>query len=425
MKTAADPPVLMVAFHFPPCTGGSGIHRTLKFCRYLPKLGWAPLMVSAHPRAYERVGGDRLDEIPGQVIVDRAFALDAGRHLSVRGIYLRWTGLPDRWVSWWPGAVLAGMKMIRRHRPALLWSTYPIATAHLIGLTLHRLTGIPWVADFRDSMTEEDYPRDPLVRRVFLWIERQTVRHSSRLIFTTFSTREMYLKRYPTLSPERCLVIQNGYDEEDFRHVRLSPCAPVPHTRPVRLIHAGVIYPEERDPLPFFKALAKLKQEKVISSASLKIDLRAAGSEGYYTKALGELDLLDIVTLLPGVPYAQALQECADADGLLLFQAASCNHQIPAKAYEYLRLGRPVFAMTSDHGDTAALLRGNGGSTLADLASLDDLYRTFPRFLTAVRNGTHPLADAERVRRHSREYQAHELAECFRHLLNQEASNIP
>lgn len=407
----------MVAFHFPPCTGGSGIHRTLKFCRYLPSQGWMPAMLSAHPRAYGQIGTERLNEIPQSVPIVRAFALDNSRHLSVKGRHVRWMGLPDRWASWWLGAVPAGLRMIRRFQPELLWSTYPIATAHLIGLTLHRLTNIPWVADFRDSMTEEGYPRETAMRRAYLWIERQAVRHSARLIFTTFSTRTMYLERYPGLDPARCLVIQNGYDEEDFQQIRLSSVSPVPPTRPVRLVHAGVIYPDDRDPLPFFRALSKLKKEKAFSAASLRIDLRAAGSETYYAKALQDLEIADVVSLLPGVPYAQALQECADADGLLLFQAASCNHQIPAKAYEYLRLQKPIFALTSEKGDTASLLRDAQGSTIADLASMDDLYRAFPKFLFAVRTGTHPVADLSRVRWHSREHQAHELAQCLSDLV--------
>ena len=409
--------IMMVAFHFPPCSGGSGIHRTLKFCRYLPKQGWEPMMLTAQPRAYERVGGDRLDEIPGQMTVKRAFALDAGRHLAIKGIYPRWMGLPDRWASWWMGAVPSGLRMIRQHRPALLWSTYPIATAHLIGLTLHRLTHIPWVADFRDSMTEEGYPRDPRVRRTYLWLERQAVRYASRLIFTTTSTRAMYLTRYPRLSPAQCQVIQNGYDEEDFEQVRLSPAQVIPDTRPLRLLHAGVIYPDDRDPLPFFRAIARLKQAGAVTSASVKIDLRAAGSEGYYAAALQELNIADMVFLLPGIPYAEALQECAGADGLLLFQAASCNHQIPAKAYEYLRLGKPVFALTAEKGDTAELLRDNGGATIADLASTEELFRAFPRFLAGVRSGRHPVPHREKVRRHSRESQAQELAACLSQLV--------
>ncbi len=46
--------VLMIAFHFPPCAESSGVHRTLKFTRYLPDNGWQPIVLTVHPRVYER-----------------------------------------------------------------------------------------------------------------------------------------------------------------------------------------------------------------------------------------------------------------------------------------------------------------------------------------------------------------------------------
>ena len=179
--------VLMVAFHYPPFVGGSGIQRTLKFSSYLPSYGWLPIVLSANPLAYVQFGNDQVHEIPKNVSVTRAFALDTARHLAIHGFYPRWLALPDRWVSWWLGAVPAGLHLLRKYRPEVIWSTYPIATAHLIGLTLHCLTGVPWVADFRDSMTEEHYPPDSLTRQTYRWIERQAVIRSSRLVFTAHS----------------------------------------------------------------------------------------------------------------------------------------------------------------------------------------------------------------------------------------------
>ena len=151
--------VLMVAFHYPPCFGSSGYLRTLKFSRYLPQHGWQPIVLTAHPRAYPQTTAEQLPEVPPIASVTRTFALDARRHLAIRGSSLRIMALPDQWSSWWLSAVPAGLRLVRRYRPAVLWSTYPIATAHLIGLTLHRLTGIPWVADFRDSMTDRKSTR--------------------------------------------------------------------------------------------------------------------------------------------------------------------------------------------------------------------------------------------------------------------------
>ena len=59
------------------------------------------------------------------------------------------------------------MKMIRELKPAAIWSTYPIATAHLIGAELHRKTGLPWIADFRDPMAQDGYPADPVIWNAF------------------------------------------------------------------------------------------------------------------------------------------------------------------------------------------------------------------------------------------------------------------
>jgi hypothetical protein len=76
--------VLMIAFHFPPLRGSSGIQRTLKFAQYLPALGWQPLVLSAHPRAYANRGDDQMQEIAPDAVVHRAFALDTARHLAWR-----------------------------------------------------------------------------------------------------------------------------------------------------------------------------------------------------------------------------------------------------------------------------------------------------------------------------------------------------
>lgn len=97
--------VLMIAYHFPPMHGSSGMQRTLRFARYLPDHGWEPIVLAPSPRAYQQTDSGQLADIPQQVRVHRAFALDTARHLTVMGRYPRVLALPDRWVSWWLGAV--------------------------------------------------------------------------------------------------------------------------------------------------------------------------------------------------------------------------------------------------------------------------------------------------------------------------------
>jgi glycosyltransferase involved in cell wall biosynthesis len=410
------PKLLMVAFHFPPQSGTSGLLRSLKFARYLPEEGWQPVVLTVKERAYERV--DPNGAAPENVEVLRVFALDTRKHLSFRGRYFRWLALPDRWATWVLGAVPAGILAIRGRRIDVIFSTFPIATAVLIGYLLHRITGKPWVADLRDSMTEDEYPRDPLTRRIYRRIEAHAVQHASRILFTAPSARRMYLERYPNLDPEKCPVISNGYDEQDFQGL-VWPQRKQIGTSPVRMLHSGLIYPEDRDPGPFFRALASLKKESRIGPDNLIIDLRAAGDEEYFGRMIGDLQIADIVKLLPPLPHHDALQDAANADALLLLQAACCNHQIPGKAYEYLRLNRPILALTSYEGDTAALLREVGGATIVDLADEKAIYRALPSFLASVRNGTAVLPDAAKLVCYDRKQQASQLAFCLSQVLEE------
>jgi glycosyltransferase involved in cell wall biosynthesis len=399
----------VVAYHFPPHSGGSGLLRALKFCRYLPEFGWQPTVLTIHPRAYDRVDSSQLADIPPEIEVIRTFGLDTRKHLSVFGAYPRLLALPDRWVSWLASAMPAGLHAIRKKRIDAILTTYPVATAVLIGYFLHRITAKPWIVDFRDSMTEDEYPRDPLTRRVYRWIEQRAVRHTAKVLFTAPATMRMYQKRYPELTSRNCLLLPNGYDEPDF-----DDCIAQQTVRgPVRLVHSGLIYPWERDPRPFFRALARLKSEGKIDTDTLRVELRACGAESIFEKDLLALGIGDIVHLLPPLPYRSSLRDGAGANALLLLQAGCCDHQIPAKAYEYLRLQKPVLALATQQGDTAALFRSTGGATIVDIANEDAIYRILPEFLQSVRSGAHPLPELAKVRAYSRREQTAVLARCL------------
>ena len=177
--------VLLIAFHFPPLAGSSGIQRTLRFVQHLPALGWQPLVLTASPRAYERTSDDLSADIPPGTVVRRAFALDTARHLSVGGRYVGAMARPDRWISWRFDAVRQGLALIRRHQPAAIWSTYPIATAHVIGAELQRRSGLPCIADFRDPMAQEGYPADALTWKQYNAIEGHALRTAAVSTFTT------------------------------------------------------------------------------------------------------------------------------------------------------------------------------------------------------------------------------------------------
>lgn len=419
--------VLMIAFHYPPCRGSSGLQRTLSFSRYLPEHGWRPLILSASPRAYPDQGADQLSDIPSSIPVARAFALDSARHFAFRGRYLSWMSLPDRWVSWTFGAVVTGLMLIRRYRPEVIWSTYPVATAHLIGMALHRLTGIPWVADFRDPMTEVDpitgknHPGDPRLWRVRRWIESRTVRACSRAVVVTPGSLRIHAERYASLPSSHWAVVGNGYDEQIFARVQQLP--PSKNLRrQLLLLHSGALYPTpDRDPAALFAAIGKLRSEGRISVADLKIVLRASGHDERYKKKIQEHGIEDIVSLEPPTSYNAALAEMLSADGLLLFQGYTSNPAIPAKFYEYLRAKRPILAMVDSNGDTAGALRKAGVGRIVPLDSSEKIATELLEFLQGIRAGGEPVASDAEIRSHSRESKAAELAAVMDSVIEQPA----
>ncbi len=410
--------VLMIAFHYPPYQGSSGTLRTLSFSRYLPEFGWRPIVLTAVESVYGRIStGPGALSPPEHVVLDRAYALDAARDLSIIGRYPGIIALPDRWVSWSIHAVWRALRLIRRYRPSVVWSTYPIATAHLIGRIVHGISGTPWIADFRDSMTEENYPEDSRQRRAYRAIERSTVRASTRVVFTTSGTRAMYAARYEDVPDSKWTVIANGFDEEVFAAVEPAIQHQQRPNRPLVLLHSGVLYPVERDPQPFLAAVQQLKAKGAISASTLAIRLRATSHDDVIRPMIKNAGVDDIVRLEPPIPYREALLEMLQVDGLLLFQAANCNHQIPAKLYEYMRSGRPIFALTDPRGDTAASLRAAGIGLIADLASKTSIECNLEQFIRGVRAGTAATVRREYAERYSRRGQAAELAQVLADIL--------
>jgi hypothetical protein len=409
--------VLMIAFHYPPMHGSSGIQRTLKFSQYLPRSGWEPIILSAHPRAYQHTSIDQIGDIAAQLPVTRCFALDTSRHLSVMGRYPGMLALPDRWISWWLGAIPAGLQLIRRYRPDVIWSTYPIASAHLIGLSLQRLSGIPWIADQRDPMTDIDYPPDPRARRLYQWIERKIMQHSASVVCTTPGAINMYQQRFPQVDAARFRLIENAFDDDNFTEAEADLAQRAPDGC-FRLLHSGVVYPSERDPTALFCALARLRQDGELQPSNFKLVLRASGHDAQLGALIARHGVADMVELAPPLPYRAALAEMLEADGLLLLQAANCNAQIPAKLYEYVRAGRPILALTDPAGDSAAKLRSVGIDTIGMLDSEADIIASLRRFMPLARQGQAPLASATAISLNSRTARTLELAQ----LLNQLSS---
>jgi hypothetical protein len=208
----------------------------------------------------------------------------------------------------------------------------------------------------------------------------------------------------------RLTVIENGYDESAFAAAEHAAELCGSHDGPLMLLHSGTIYPSERDPRVFFAVLSELKKNDGIKPGTLRVVLRATGCDDHLRGLIGRYGISELVTLEPALSYRDALTEMLTADGLILFQAANCNYQIPAKLYEYMRARRPILALTDPVGDTANVLKSAGINTIVALDSHEDISRMLTRFFDLLRRQRAPIAREESVAAASRKARTFTLA---------------
>ena len=78
----------MIAFHFPPLVGTSGIQRTLRFVQHLPAFGWRPVVLTVRPGIYESIDVATESQIPEDCRVVRTACLDTARYVEAEAAYM-------------------------------------------------------------------------------------------------------------------------------------------------------------------------------------------------------------------------------------------------------------------------------------------------------------------------------------------------
>ncbi|MEM7468152.1 MAG: glycosyltransferase [Pseudomonadota bacterium] len=342
--------------------------RTLAFSRDLTELGWQVTVLTSALVGQESQDSKNQQLIPDGVKVIRTYALDSASAFSIRGRYPDLFEWPDRYISWAISATISGYVHIKRHATDIIFSTYPIASAHLAAYWLAKSTRKPWIADFRDPMLMKDHPDTKLRRRAHKWVEQRTIKQCTKAVVTNDNAKQHYIGKYPEKNPLDFHVIENGYDEALFdnaldgqHHESLSVSA-----NQIKILHSGTMYPNHRDPRYLFEALKKIAPKLSDTGKSLEVVLRATGYDEYYASLIAQYGLGEHVKLAEPVGYVESLKEMLNSDLLLLIQGESCNDQIPAKLYEYLRSGRPILALTHPDGATARKLKGIEGAYVVD-----------------------------------------------------------
>ncbi|MGI8729313.1 MAG: glycosyltransferase [Solirubrobacteraceae bacterium] len=366
--------VLMLAYYFPPL-GGMASQRLRGFARHLAEYGWEAVVVAPRDGAYhrdselsfpeERVirtgsiefsrAGKRLLRTGGDDV--RVAEVGRGQAL-IRQAARSLLYFPDPQIGWYAPALAAARRELRRQPyDAVLSSSLPI-TAHLIARRLHRSTGLPWIADFRDPWSTLKAPG--VLRRRALRLERGLASEASAVTMTSPTWAAEHGRRWG----RHVEVIPNGHDDQRASAPRSS--------QSFVLSYLGTIYPAQQDLSAAWEAIRRgiAAGRPIVDRLRFIGDLHPALAE-----QIDSFGLRHIVDETGFVSHREAIELLRDSSAALLAgprQAGGVTRgHVAGKIAEYLASGLPIVYVGDPGSDAAALLRRHAGCHVCAAGDVD------------------------------------------------------
>jgi glycosyltransferase involved in cell wall biosynthesis len=383
--------VLIISYYWPPA-GGIGVHRCLKFTKYLRSFGWEPVVYAPENAQYPYLDPENEKDIPEGINVIRRPIREpfkAYRYLSgqkgkdavtgnpvhvrsnktslidnlaiwIRGNFF----IPDARSLWIKPSVKYLTGFLKENPVDAILSDGPPHTNTVIACRLSKKLGIPWLADFQDPWTQIDYHHlfklTSLAGKKHREMEQEAFKTARKITIAS----PTWKKDLESIGAKNVDVIFWGYDEEDFSGIEPSDAK----KKKFIISHAGLLG-FDRNPENLFKALSNLSNKEKGFKEDLSMIL--AGSVDFSVKELIErYGLNENTEYLGQVSRKKVLQLNVDSSILLLplNKAANAKGRIPGKLFEYLRAEVPILALGPEGSDVSIILdkTGRGNSFIYD-----------------------------------------------------------
>jgi len=431
--------VLLISYYFPPC-GMGGVQRAVKFAQYLPEYGWDVTVLTVKEIAYYGKDYSLLDALR-DTDIQRTESLDplrlsflvsgrggkhdkkpgSGRRMRLFRLIDRRLFIPDSKVLWNIFACFRGNAIIRNNDIRAILSTAPPFSSHLLALRLARKFKLPWIADFRDGWTNNDFL--PLTggfyRKMHHLQERRVARHADRILCISERIRS-HLDTYEMTDKKKCILLYNGFDSRDFSSGSTD-------RDKFTMTYMGTVT-EWADPSVMFAAIRTALQKEPGLAEYVNIRIVGTVFSSAFSTQLHEYGLDGYATVTGYLNHRDALIELMKSS-ILLF-AVTAYHStgiITGKIFEYLASGKPVLAHTP-HGEAHDLLTRYSRNTFfhehgQDDAAADFIVARFHEWQagdSAPETSTIETRERDRLRQFSRKYQAQQVAGLLDSLLKEQ-----
>jgi len=370
---------LYVCHNFPPLVGG-GVARSVQNCKLLPEFNWRPTVLTVAAdnsydvdREYAEMGIEIL-RAGGIVKENRVRGLPGGigkYRVPLTTKLLRamaiWLLVPDRQVLWKFSGQRLAVQAAKRHDWQCVFGTLPPVSTAWIAKCIAKRLQLPFVLEYRDMINDKCGVEVPtaLHQAALRSIERGLVRAAARVIVVSPAMKDWFVRRH-NIDPKKVEVIATGFlpEDKEFFHG-----LPNPENERFTMIYAGLFY-RERKPDTALGAIRTLIDRKVIPADKL----RAIFIGNLAPRSITELELEDVVEIIPQTPRDEVFKWYACSDLLLLICAKDDYQNVtyPGKLFEYLMTEKPILGLMDKNSDTARILEQSGIGLVADSEDVEE-----------------------------------------------------
>jgi len=299
---------------------------------------------------------------------------------------------------WARAATKLGVRIGRRLPRGIVIATNPPHAAAIAGARIARQLGWPFVLDYRDPWTANDWPkwrRSAIELALARPIEARLVRQSAARVLNTPTMREYFERDFQNALGARNFVIPNGFDP-------VEALASPPDSGGIEIVHAGEIY-TGRSLVPVLKAARTLAARH----PGRPIRVTTYGDlPPIEWQRIREAGVEDLVQVLPRIPFTELFGRLQRAHVLLALVSDHMLYSTPYKVYDYMAADRPILGLAHHGAALFDFLEESGAGTCVEFGDDAGVETALERLLFAPNAGLAPHTERFRWSNLAIEYRA-------------------
>lgn len=281
-----------------------------------------------------------------------------------------------------PGLAKGIPRCIRKARHAdVINSVSNPPQLQIAGAIASKVTGTPWLAEFRDPLVENpDVSEGSAAARLRRRIEGYILTHADRTVYYEgIQIPENYFaEEYPNVASdawERLPPI--GFDLDMFESA--SPKMFDNFT----ITYAGSFYEGWIEPYSFLNGLGRYIEQ----TGDTDVEARFYGDwNDDYAAAASESAVADYITSSPFVPHEEIVQVMKGSDVLLYIGGTDPRNRrnLPTKLYDYIGAGQPILALVDPSFRVADVVADNSFGIVAHPNNPEAISEAIERIRTGM-----------------------------------------